>query len=118
MYALIGVLRKPADMDTASFRQWWLEEHAMQARHLPRLRKYVVYPLVQGFDASTGEPSGEPSQDGVAFLWFDTKEDLQAAFASSVGKNDIEHGVTAPIEYQLFCTDGEIKIPLPDADSD
>lgn len=49
----------------------------------------------------------------MAFLWFDTEEDLRAAFASATGKSDIEHGVRAPIEYQLFCTDGEIVIPLP-----
>ncbi len=113
MYALIGILKKPADMDTATFRRWWLEEHTKSARLLPKLRKYVVYPLASGFDPATGEPNGEPSSDGVAFLWFDTEEDLRAAFASATGKSDIEHGVRAPIEYQLFCTDGEIVIPLP-----
>lgn len=113
MYALIGILKKPAGMDTATFRKWWLEEHAMGARLLPKLRKYVVYPLVKGFDPTTGEPSGEPSSDGVAFLWFDSEEDLRAAFATSLGRRDIEHGVEAPIEYQLFCTDGERIIPLP-----
>jgi len=54
-----------------------------------------------------------PGSDGLAFLWFDTEEDLRAAFASAVGRSDIEHGVQAPIEYQLFCTDTEIVIPLP-----
>jgi uncharacterized protein (TIGR02118 family) len=115
MYALIGILKKPASMDTAAFRKWWLEEHAMGARQLPGLRKYVVYPLARGFDPSTGKPSGEPSSDGVAFLWFDNEADLRAAFASTVGKSDIEHGLETPIEYQLFCTDGEIEIPLPGA---
>jgi uncharacterized protein (TIGR02118 family) len=100
-------------MDTATFRKWWLEEHAMQARLLPKLRRYVVYPLVSGFDATTGKPAGAPSHDGVAFLWFDTEDDLRAAFASATGKKDIEHGVQAPIEYLLFCTDGEKQIPLP-----
>jgi uncharacterized protein (TIGR02118 family) len=113
MYALIGILKKPAGMDTATFRQWWLEEHAMQARQLPRLRRYVVYPLAQGFDAGAGKPSGTPSHDGVAFLWFDNEADLRAAFASSTGQKDIEHGTATPIEYLLFCTDGEIEIPLP-----
>jgi uncharacterized protein (TIGR02118 family) len=113
MYALIGILKKPDDMDTATFRKWWLEEHAMAARKLPKLRRYTVCPLVSGFDAGSGEPSGEPSHDGVAFLWFDTEADLKAAFASTAGKQDIEHGVTAPIKYLLFCTDGEIEIPLP-----
>ena len=113
MYALIGVLKKPAGMDTATFRKWWLEEHAMQARQLPRLRRYVVYPLASGFDAMTGKPSGEPSHDGIAMLWFDTEADLRAAFASTAGQQDIQHGVQAPIEYLLFCTDGEKEIPLP-----
>jgi uncharacterized protein (TIGR02118 family) len=113
MYALIGILKKPADMSTAEFRKWWLEEHALGARLLPRLRRYVVYPLVSGFDAATGKPSGAPSHDGVAFLWFDTEADLRAAFATATGKQDIEHGVSAPIEYLLFCTDGEVEIPIP-----
>jgi uncharacterized protein (TIGR02118 family) len=114
MYALIGILKKPKDMDTATFRKWWLGEHAEGARLLPRLRRYDVYPLVSGFDAASGKPSGEPSHDGVAFLWFDNEADLRAAFASSVGRKDIEHGVTAPIEYLLFCTDGGKQIPLPE----
>jgi uncharacterized protein (TIGR02118 family) len=113
VYALIGVLKKPADMDTATFRKWWLEEHALGARLLPRLRRYVVYPLASGFDAAAGKPSGAPSHDGVAFLWFDTEEDLRAAFASTVGRQDIDHGTAAPIEYLLFCTDGAIEIPIP-----
>jgi uncharacterized protein (TIGR02118 family) len=113
MYALVGVLKKPANMDTATFRKWWLEEHAMGAKHLPKLRRYVVYPLVKGFDPTTGQPSGEPSHDGIAFLWFDNEEDLRAAFQSSIGKQDIEHGVSAPIEYLLFCTEDGIEIPLP-----
>jgi hypothetical protein len=56
---------------------------------------------------------GDPTHDGVAFLWFDSKDDLTAAFASSVGQSDVEHGNAAPIEYLLFCTDEEIEIPLP-----
>jgi uncharacterized protein (TIGR02118 family) len=115
MFALIGVLKKPSDMDTATFRKWWLEEHAMAARLLPKLRRYVVYPLARGFDPATGKPGGNPSHDGVAFLWFDTEADLRAAFASTAGQKDIEHGVAAPIEYLLFCTDGEVQISLPRA---
>jgi uncharacterized protein (TIGR02118 family) len=112
MYALIGVLKKPASMDTAAFRKWWLEEHAPQASKLPGLRKYLTYPLVNGFDMATGKPTGAPSYDGVAFLWFDNEADLRAAFASSTGKDDLEHASDAPIEYLLFCTDGEKEIPL------
>jgi hypothetical protein len=47
---------------------------AVGAWLLPTLRKYVVYPLVRGFDPATGKPDGTPSHDGVAFLWFDTEE--------------------------------------------
>ena len=115
MYALIGILKKPPEMSVAEFRRWWLDEHAAQARLLPRLRRYDVFPLVSGFDSSTGRCDGAPSHDGVAFLWFDSKEDLEAAFASAVGRKDIEHGTAVPIQYLLFCTDGGRQIPLPPA---
>ena len=114
MYALIGILKKPADMDTATFRQWWLEEHAMGARLLPKLRKYVVYPLVRGFDPATGQTDGDRR---AATVWHSCGSIRKKICARRLHRRRAEATsstvCSAPIEYQLFCTDAEIVIPLP-----
>ena len=71
MYAMIGILKKPKNMDSGTFRKWWLEEHAVQASKLPGLRRYYVHPLLHGFDMQKGEFTEDPEYQGVAYLWFD-----------------------------------------------
>jgi len=73
--AIILLTRKPgATRD--EFRHWWLGEHAGLARQLPGLRG-LRFNLVTTEDA-------EP--DGVSELWFDSREDFEAAYESEIGK--------------------------------
>jgi len=60
-------------MSDAEFRAAWLGEHADCARRLPGLREYVVDFVREG-------PAGGPS--GIATVRFDTREMLDAAFAT------------------------------------
>lgn len=34
LYARIGIMKKPKNMDSGMFRNWWLEEHDAQASKL------------------------------------------------------------------------------------
>ena len=64
---------KRRDISEAAFRAAWLGEHVDHARRLPGLREYVI-------DFIEEAPPGAPS--GIATLRFDTRETLEAAFAT------------------------------------
>ncbi|MET0547038.1 MAG: EthD family reductase [Caulobacterales bacterium] len=88
MYAIVGVLKRPDHWSREKFRTWWLEEHAEIAKKLPGLRRYTVHPPAHAFNPVSGALDGEPSHDGLAFLWFDDKAAAEAAFASPEGEHD------------------------------
>jgi uncharacterized protein (TIGR02118 family) len=71
----IILLSRREDMTAEAFRRWWLEEHAPLARQLPGLRR-LVFNVVEG----------DGPFDGVSELWFDSREDFDAAYASELGK--------------------------------
>ena len=78
MFKAMILLSRREDLTTEDFRRWWLEEHRPLALQLPGLRKMVVN-LVEE------DPSGS-GIDGVSELWFDSKADFDAAYATEIGK--------------------------------
>ncbi len=78
MFKAMIMLTRREDMSHAEFAQWWLHEHDSMAAALPKIRKAVFNEVADGFD--------EAGIDGVAELWFDTREDFDAAYASEIGK--------------------------------
>ncbi len=77
MFKAMILLTKRDDLTTEEFRRWWLEEHRPLALGLPGLRKMVVNMVDEG---------PEDGIDGVAELWFDTRDDFVAAYATDHGK--------------------------------
>ena len=71
---LMILLTRRADMTHEAFAHWWLEEHAPRARQLPGVRR-ITFNLVQDADGV----------DGVAELWFDSREAMESAYASEIG---------------------------------
>lgn len=102
MYSIIGILKKPEHWTTEQYRDWWINEHAPIAKQLPGLRRYTIHPLTDNFDAATGKLGGEPTHDGVAFLWFDDKEAAEKAFASGAGQHDVETFNKNPVSVIIF----------------
>lgn len=78
MFKAMILLTRRNDMTPEAFRAWLLDEHAPLAAQLPGLRR-LVYNLV---DES---PEGADA-DAVAELWFDSKDDLVAAYATELGR--------------------------------
>ena len=74
MKVIILLARRDGDTHE-DFRRWWLDEHAPLARQLPGLRR-LVFNLADG----------EAGYDGVSELWFDSREDFDAAYASEIGR--------------------------------
>jgi uncharacterized protein (TIGR02118 family) len=75
MFKAIILLTRAEGTSREEFRSWWLERHAPLARQLPGLRR-LVFNVVE---------SDEAPYDGVSELWFDTREDFDAAYARAIG---------------------------------
>ncbi len=77
MKAIILLSRRD-DMTHAEFLTWWFDEHAPLAAQLPGVRRIV-------FNAVDVDDSAD-DYDGVSELWFDSRADFDAAYASDLGR--------------------------------
>jgi uncharacterized protein (TIGR02118 family) len=92
MVKLVFTLRRRPGMTREEFQHYWREHHAaIVKRHAKtlRIRRYVqVHARETEIDdalaASRGSDPG--SYDGVAELWWDSVEDLIAAYSSEPGQ--------------------------------
>ncbi|MBI3964081.1 MAG: EthD family reductase [Chloroflexi bacterium] len=75
MYKFMAALKRKEGVSREEFHHWWLERHVPFVKKLPRVRRYAVNLVVVDNPRSGG-------WDGVAEVWFDSLEDLQAAFGS------------------------------------
>ncbi len=76
MYKLIGILKRPEGVSVEAFHQWWLQEHALLVKQFPGLRKYAI-------NLTT---TGDQRYDGVAEVWFDSKQDMERVFSTREGQ--------------------------------
>jgi uncharacterized protein (TIGR02118 family) len=92
MIKLVFTLRRLEGMSRDDFQRYWREQHApLVVRHAQtlRIRRYVQ---VHARDSDIGTAvsasrGSEPSAyDGVAELWWDSLEELMAAYASDEGQ--------------------------------
>jgi uncharacterized protein (TIGR02118 family) len=92
MIKLVFTLRRRADMTREEFQTYWREQHApLVKRHADvlRIRRYVqVHAHDTNLDeAIAGLRGSEPRfYDGVAELWWDSVDELVAAFSSDAGQ--------------------------------
>jgi uncharacterized protein (TIGR02118 family) len=92
MVKLVFTLRRRPDMTREDFQRYWREQHApLVERHAEtlRIRRYVQVharetELDDAIAASRGSEAG--AFDGVAELWWDSVEDLIAAYSSDAGQ--------------------------------
>lgn len=70
------LLSRREDMTVEQFRTWWVGEHTPLAHQLPGLRRST-------FNVCEANDDGV---DGITELWFDTKADFEAAYATEIGK--------------------------------
>jgi uncharacterized protein (TIGR02118 family) len=83
MVKIVWLLKRAPHLSQEAFERWWLEYHVPVARTAPKLRRYVVN-LPQRPDGLAGKPTAECEWDGVAEQWFDTEDDLNAAYSRPV----------------------------------
>ncbi len=101
MFKAMILLKRSPTKTHAEFAQWWLDQHRPLAQQLPKVRRAI-------FNLADEETAGQ--YDGVSELWFDSREDFEAAYASEIGKKvaaDSTDNVSA--RERLFVTENIIK---------
>ena len=71
----IILLARRDDMTHADFVRWWFDDHAPLAAQLPGVRRIVFNEV---------DPADE--YDGVSELWFDSRADFDAVYATELGQ--------------------------------
>ena len=74
----IGLQRKRTDLSHEQFVAHWVNVHAELAKRLPKLRRYSINVVDRARNPDF-------AYDGFSELWFDSRADCEAAFASSQG---------------------------------
>ncbi len=105
MVKLVCLLQRRPEVSRKEFHRWWTAEHIPLVRKFPGLRKYVVSLTTRSI------LGGSDEWDGVAELWFESEQAVDAAYAAaagSTGKSDTEAHVGRVLR---FVTE-EIDIPV------
>ncbi len=91
MIKLIFCVRRLPHLSRADFQRYWRETHGpLVRRHaaILRIRRYVqVHTLDDSLNDALRQSRGGPEGfDGVAELWWNSREDLQAATQTEAGR--------------------------------
>ena len=113
MFAVIGLLKKPEGMTTEEWRTWWREKHVPTVLKNPGLRHYAIYPVNEmRVSVTPNEWSTENlSYDGVAIIYFDSRESFIAAQEAEEGIHDKEHLRTGTSEVLVLHAGYEVQLP-------
>jgi uncharacterized protein (TIGR02118 family) len=103
MFKGISIVHRLPGTTKEEFEAFWTGTFAPLAARLPRLRRYVVNVVREGPDTFP---------DGFAEIWFDSKEDYEAAFAESE-LNDALHEAHGKFlaGFEMYIVD-EIDVPI------
>jgi uncharacterized protein (TIGR02118 family) len=83
--ALVFLQRRPG-LSPKGFRRYWHDVHGPLAASMPGVRRYVQNHVNELPGILRDGSYAELPCDGVAELWFDSLDALQAAFASPNGR--------------------------------
>jgi uncharacterized protein (TIGR02118 family) len=110
MIKLIALLKRKPEMTHEQFTRRWLDEHIKISSRMPGLRGYRIN------IATPRQPEGtaEPIYDGTAELWWDSIDDMEAAFASDSGvAGGADADLFADVRIHIY-TDEYIIVPGPE----
>ena len=82
MIKRISLLTRKAGMTREQFTRHWLEIHAPLAKTVPGLVHYVQSHIVEEFRRAD-IPTSTVEVDGIAELWFESRESMDRALASA-----------------------------------
>lgn len=94
MYKVMGILKRPDGMDFEAFQTWWLEEHAEKVKQWPGLVEYRINLCT----------TPDQQYDGVAEVWFKTREEMEAIFATPEGQRARQSATQGSGELAILLT--------------
>jgi uncharacterized protein (TIGR02118 family) len=77
MFKAMIMLTRREDMTHEEFKAWWLGEHQPMVRKLPNVHK-IRFNVIEQDDTAPC--------DGIAELWFESRETFTAAYATEIGQ--------------------------------
>lgn len=100
VYKLFGILKRPENITPAELKTWWLEEHSHKVSKWPGLVRYCINLSV----------TDDQRYDGLAEVWFDSKESMDNVFNTSEGKVARDSAIAGSGELELItCEEFVIK---------
>ena len=81
MIKRVSLLTRKAGMTREQFTRHWLEIHAPLAKPVPGLVRYVQSHIVGEF-RRPDIPTSAVEVDGIAELWFESRDSMERALAS------------------------------------
>ncbi len=100
MFKVIGIIKRPDGMDFEVFKQWWLNEHAPKVQQWPGLREYRI-------NLST---TPDQAYDGVAEVWFDTREAMDAVFGTGEGQRARDSATSHASDIAILLTEEHVIV--------
>ncbi|MGD0073214.1 MAG: EthD domain-containing protein [Candidatus Binataceae bacterium] len=77
MFKIILLLKRKPEISVKDFQSYWLEKHGPLVRRVPGIKRYVQsHPLPQGY------AKGELIFDGVAEVWFESRDSFATVTAT------------------------------------
>jgi uncharacterized protein (TIGR02118 family) len=100
VYKLIGILKRPEGVSVEAFQRWWLQEHATFVKQFPGLRKYAINLTI----------TGDQRYDGVAEVWFDSREDMERVFSTREGQAARQSATSHSAEIAILFTEEHVIV--------
>ncbi len=100
MYKVIGIIKRPEDMDFEAFRQWWLTEHAPKVQQWPGLVRYAI-----NLCTTPDQPF-----DGVAEVWFESREAMERVFETPEGQRARQSAMAAAAQIAILMTEEHLIV--------
>ena len=100
MFKVIGIIKRPLDMDFEAFQTWWLTEHAPKVKQWPGLIKYTINLCT----------TPDLLFDGVAEVWFETKAAMDAVFSTPQGQYAREGATTTASNLVILLTEEHVMV--------
>lgn len=109
MVKLIALLKRKPGTTQQEFAARWLGEHTKLSAKMPGLREYRINIAI----AHQPDDAAGPVYDGTAELWWDSMEDMEAAFASPEGvTSGVDADSFADVRLHIY-TDEYMVVPGP-----
>ncbi|MGR8950078.1 MAG: EthD domain-containing protein [Gammaproteobacteria bacterium] len=91
MLKLVYCLTKRADVDSAEFHRYWLNDHGPlvkgYAEAIGAVKYIQSHTVAPDLNAIFVESRGlEPAYDGITEVWWDSKKSLESGMASEAGQ--------------------------------